>query len=213
MNKRKSSSRPEKRSQPDYQEGLGLERIIFFSDAVFAIAITLLVLEIRLPVGEDILEDFQLFAQLKSMWHEYLAYLISFMVIGTFWMAHHRKFRYIRRYDHRLMILNLLYLMVIAFIPFPSSIISQYPGPTATTVYALTMVLAGLLLAAIWWYASHGGHLIDPDLKASTLRREYIAPLVTAGIFLISIGVAFLDAGISRVVWLLILVSSWYAYR
>lgn len=97
------------------------------------------------------------------MWHEYLAYIISFLVIGRFWMAHHRKYRYIKQYDDRLMFLNLLLLMVIAFIPFPSSIFSKYPDRSATIFYALTMATAGILLAGIWWYASYNNHLVDHD--------------------------------------------------
>src|SRR5512134_2409354 len=85
MNKRKSKSRREMAVESGHQDQLGLERLIFFSDAVFAIAITLLVLEIRLPAGTELLDDSQLFTQLTGMWHEYLAYFISFIVIGTFW--------------------------------------------------------------------------------------------------------------------------------
>jgi uncharacterized membrane protein len=122
---------------------LGLERLIFFSDAVFAIAITLLALEIRLPAGGESLNDTQLFAQLIGMWHRYLAFFISFSVIGVFWISHHRKFRFIERYDRSLLMLNLLLLMMIAFIPFPSSIISENPNRTATIFYAVTMTLVG----------------------------------------------------------------------
>lgn len=86
----------------DHSGELGLERLIFFSDAVFAIAIMLLALEIRLPASENLMDDAQLFAQLAGLWHRYLGYFISFMVIGIFWMAHYRKYRFIKRYDSRL---------------------------------------------------------------------------------------------------------------
>jgi uncharacterized membrane protein len=148
------------------QDQLGLERLIFFSDAVFAIAITLLALEIRLPAGAGSYDDVRLHAQLVGMWQEYLAFMISFLVIGTFWMAHHRKFKLIVRYDGRLMMLNLLLLMVIAFIPFPSSVLSSNPDRTATIFYALTMALAGFMLAAIWAYASWKNRLVDAALAA-----------------------------------------------
>ena len=97
------------------------------------------------------LDNTELTRQLSGMWHEYLAYFISFMVIGTFWIAHHCKYRYIQRYDNRLLFLNLVLLMVIAFIPFPSSIISKYPYRSATIFYALVMALAGLLVWGICW--------------------------------------------------------------
>jgi len=72
---------------------LGLERLVFFSNAVFAIAITLLALDIRLPAGSEMFSDAQLLAALLGIWHKYLAYGISFFVIGTLWIGHHRKFR------------------------------------------------------------------------------------------------------------------------
>ena len=192
---------------------LGLERLIFFSDAVFAIAITLLALEIRLPETDKLLDNSQLSEQLAGMWHEYLAYIISFLVIGTFWMAHHRKYHFIKRYDSRLMMLNLLFLMIVAFIPFPSSIISKYPDRSATVFYALIMVLAGIFLSGIWWYASYRNRLIDAHLDPKQRQRQFITPLITSSIFLLSIGITFWDANLARVSWLLILVASWYANK
>ena len=124
----------------------GLERIVFFSDAVMAIAITLLALEIRLPGNETNLSDAQLLATLGSLWHRYLGYFISFVVIGLYWQSHHRMFRSIRRYDPRLIMLNLLFLLLIGFIPFPTSVIMDYSGLVATVFYAATMVAAGLAL-------------------------------------------------------------------
>lgn len=190
---------------------LGLERLIFFSDAVFAIAITLLVLEIRLPAGAETFSDDQLFARLTGMWHEYLAFVISFLVIGIFWMAHHRKFRLIKRYDNRLAFLNLLFLLVVAFMPFPSHVISQYSQRTATIFYALVMALAGLLLTAVWYYASSNNRLTDPNLSAEQRRRQLIAPLITTAIFIASIGVALWSADLARLSWTLLLPTSMYA--
>jgi uncharacterized membrane protein len=204
---------PANKTVDHHADQLGLERLVFFSDAVFAIAITLLALEIRLPDTDELLTNTQLAAHLAEMWHEYLAYILSFLVIGTFWTAHHRKYRYIIRYDNRLLFLNLLFLMVIAFMPFPSSIISKYPDRSATIFYALTIATAGIFLAVNWWYASHHNRLIDPDLDVHIRRRQLIAPLITTTIFLLSIVISFLNANLSRVSWLLILLVSWYANK
>jgi uncharacterized membrane protein len=195
------------------QDRLGLERLIFFSDAVFAIAITLLALEIRLPAGNDALDDAQLLAALVGIWQKYLAFAISFMVIGTLWIGHHRKFRYIKRYDRGLLILNLLMLMVIAFVPFPSSIISEYSNRTATVFYGLTMFLAALLSTAIWWHASRNYRLIDPHLDAKLRRRQFVAPLATTVAFAFSIGLAFLNADVAKLSWALIAPMSLYLIR
>jgi uncharacterized membrane protein len=197
----------------EHSDQLGLERIVFFSDAVFAIAITLLALEIRLPASESLLTDSQLFEKLTGIWYRYLGYFLSFMVIGVFWMAHHRKFRLIAHYDGRLMLLNLLMLMVVAFIPFPTSLISEYPGRTATIFYALTMIMGELLLGLIWWHASHKNHLIDSSLDAKVRRRQFITPLATSLVFVLSIGIAFISPDLAKLSWFLILPASSYANR
>jgi uncharacterized membrane protein len=195
----------------DQSDPLEMERIVFFSDAVFAIAITLLALEIRLPESESLLDDRELFEQLTGVWHSYLGFFISFMVIGVFWMAHHRKFRLIKRFDSRLMMLNLLMLMVIAFIPFPSSLISKYPGQTATIFYALTMILGELLLGLIWWYASWNNRLTDLDVNQR--RRQFINPIATSLVFALSIGVALASPDLAKFSWFLILPVTLYANR
>ncbi|MCA9908698.1 MAG: DUF1211 domain-containing protein, partial [Anaerolineae bacterium] len=103
--------------EDEEQNRLGLERLIFFSDAVFAIAITLLALEIRLPPStEEALSDQALLDALLALGPRYLAYALSFWIIGAFWIAHHRRYRTINRYDGRLLQLNLLLLMVLAFV-------------------------------------------------------------------------------------------------
>jgi uncharacterized membrane protein len=191
------------------EEDIGLERLMFFSDAVFAIAITLLALEIRLPTAEGALTDDELLTQLLSLWPKYLAYVISFLVIGTFWLGHHRRFRYIRRYDRRLLWFNLLALMCIAFIPFPTGVISESGSRTATIFYALTMTVTGLLSGVIWWYAAWRDRLIDPALDRKHRRYERVAPLVIPAIFLLSIGLAFSDAQLAKYSWSLTLPAAW----
>jgi uncharacterized membrane protein len=197
------------------QHRLGLERLVFFSDAVFAIAVTLLVLDIRLPAGVEVgqLSNEQLRLSLVGIWHKYLAYIISFLVIGIFWISHHRKFRLIQRYDGRLLQLNLLLLMLIAFVPFPSSIISESGNRTATIFYALTMALAGSLLALLWWHAARSKALLAPEVTAEKRRREAVAPVATTLIFLVSIGLAFIDADLAKFSWLLIIPVSLMAGR
>lgn len=214
MDKKTFNTRNTESSEPDNpaQDRFGLDRLVFFSDGVFAIAITLLVLEIRLPGGQA-LDDAQLLAGLLEIWHKYLAYAISFLVIGTFWISHHRKFRYIRRYDGRLLMFNLFFLMVVAFIPFPSSVISETSNSTATIFYALTMVLAGFWMAALWSYASRNNRLTDPHLDAPTRRRELARPLTTSLLFLVSIGIALINGDVARLSWFLILPLTLYANR
>ena len=195
------------------QDKPGLERLIFFSDAVFAIAITLLALDLRLPSDLESPGNAQLLAQLLEIWPKHLAYVVSFLAIGTFWVGHHRRFRLIRRCDRGLLTLNLLYLMVIAFVPFPTSVISETGNRTATIFYALTMALGGLMLATLWWYASWHNRLTDPRLGAQQARREFVPMLLTVGLFVVSIGLAFLDENLARFSWLLVVPISRFGYR
>ena len=204
MNRKKTKLKTDSSPSTDHQDQLGMERMVFFSDAVFAIAITLLVLEIRLPTSEGILRDAQMSPILSGMWHKFLAYVISFLVIGAFWIGHHRKFRYIKRYDYTLLFLNLLMLMGIAFLPFPSSMISEYPYRNVTIFYAFTLMLTSVCSVIIWWYASHNNRLIDPNLDQKQRRRQFVNPIVTSIIFLLSIGIAFLDVNLAKFFWLLI---------
>lgn len=197
----------------DHSDPHGMERIVFFSDAVFAIAITLLALEIRLPAAENLLSDVELLSQLAEIWQKYLAYFISFMVIGVFWIAHHRKFRLIKRYDSRLMLLNLLFLMVIAFIPFPSSLISEYPGRSATNFYALTNIVGEVLLGVIWWYASDHNRLTDPTLDGQARWKQFVNPIAAALVFAVSIGISVFSADLAKFSWILIMPAALYANR
>lgn len=194
-------------------DSVGLERLIFFSDAVFAIAITLLALDIRLPQGLGDLNDQALLRELMSIWPRYLGYVVSFLVLGNFWISHHRKYRYIRRYNSILLQLNLLLLMAIAFIPFPTAILSEFGNRTATIFYALSISLAGLLSTLIWLYATHENRLVDAGMSAAIWRRETRGPLAVIGVFVFSIGVAFINADLAKLSWFLVTVALWLATR
>jgi uncharacterized membrane protein len=190
-------------AEPAHTGAPGIERLVFFSDAVFAIAITLLVLDIRLPVGDTHLTNVQLLTGLLSIWPRYLAYAISFLVIGSAWTSHLRKFHLIRIYDNRLILINLLLLMVVAFIPFPTAILSEYGNRTATIFYALTIVVTGLLSVGMWLYAARAGRLVDPQIGPEKIRQETLRSISIPAIFLVSIALAFWNADAAKYFWLL----------
>ena len=197
-------STPENKETAAADGALGLERLVFFSDAVFAIAITLLALDLRLPADIGALSNAQLLDQLLGNWPQYMAFAISFLAIGTFWFSHHRKFQYIKRCDRGLMFLNLLFLMAIAFVPFPTRVASESGTRTATIFYALTMIAATLLLAAIWRHASHHDRLTGPELDARERKAQWTVLGLTVGLFALSIGLAFLEVSLARVSWFLV---------
>lgn len=194
---------PTRRDTRRSNDLFSLERLVFFSDAVFAIAITLLILDIRLPA--EGLGNEALAIALLNIWPKYLGYFLSFTVIGMFWLAHVRRFRYVHRTDRRLMLLNLLLLMSIAFIPFPTAVISESGNRTATIFYAAAILVAGLLSTCVLIYAAKGGRLLSPGVPAGYLRHEILRSLSVPIVFLLSIPLAFVHADLAKFCWLLIL--------
>ncbi|MEB2334485.1 MAG: TMEM175 family protein [Anaerolineaceae bacterium] len=195
-----------KRLNPPHVESdeIGLERLVFFSDAVFAIAITLLALEIRPPASIAHEGNAELLNSLLSLWPKYLGFFISFLSIGSFWLIHHRQYRHIEQYDTRLMFINLLVLMSVAFIPFSTAVISENGNRTATILYALNASLVGFLSTWLWVYASYNRRLVKADLKPAAIRRAVIRNLIAPTIFLFSIGLSFIDPDLAKFLWLLI---------
>ncbi len=144
-------------------------RIEAFSDGVFAIAITLLVLEIKVPGGEA------LGPGLLHLWPSYLAYAISFIVIGAIWINHHAMFEWIVRADQRLLFLNTLHLMFIAFLPFPTAVLSEafHKGSDqdiAAAFYSGTLTIIGVLVNAIWRYAASNKRLLNEAISAEQAK-------------------------------------------
>ena len=140
-------------------------RVEAFSDGVFAIAITLLALNMKVPGRADLAGmHATLFDALLAQWPAYLAYLISFLTVLIMWVNHHRMFRNIRRTDHSFMMLNGLLLMWVTLVPFPTAMLAEYINHpyarVAAAVYSATFVLIGVTFTALWWYASSGNRLL-----------------------------------------------------
>jgi uncharacterized membrane protein len=142
------------------------ERVVFFSDAVFAIAVTLLVLEIRPPQDTR-----HLLHGLAALWPSYLAYAITFLLIGQVWANHHVMFDHIRSADRMVLFLNTLLLMDIAFLPFAASVLADafrtgHGQRTAVVFYGIVFELAALLFNVIWGYARQGQRLLGTTIDA-----------------------------------------------
>lgn len=189
------------RRGPRVSEDKHLDSIVYFSDAVFAIAITLLILSIEVPGdGPD------LGGRLLDLWPQALSFAISFLVIGKYWFAHHRLWRHIVRYDSVLIWLNLLLLMVIASLPFASELLGLHGDTTvAVVVYAGWMIAAGLLSTLVWWYATRDRRLVDDDLDARFIHHFMVGGLVFPAIFAVSVPVAFVQPTAATLTWLAII--------
>jgi uncharacterized membrane protein len=196
-------------SQSDREGSLGVERIVFFSDAVIAIAITLLVIEIRVPEIPSGLIAAELPGRLLALSPSYLSYFISFFVIGLYWMLHHRIFNYIRRFDRGLIWLNLVFLFFIAFLPFPTAVLGAYPAEQAAVIlYAISVAAIGLAKVGLWWYASRRYRLIDRALEPGAIRAEARRGLIAPVVFLLSIGLALFDPQLAMYSWIVVLPAS-----
>ena len=191
-----------------------LDRIVFFSDAVFAIAITLLVLSIEVPQIPENLVAEELLDQLFDLGRNMLSYVISFLVIFSFWTVHHSIFSSIRGYDRGLLWLNGLFLMAVAFLPFPSALLGEYGDQQlVVAIYGGSMAVTRLLLSAVWWYASIGRRLIASDLDPGLIRAHHVRGVAIPLIFLISIGISFFSVRAAIYSWILLAFSNFVGLR
>jgi uncharacterized membrane protein len=187
------------------EAGKDRDRIVNFSDGVFAIAITILILDINVPEG---LSSAEVSARVLGLWPEYLGYVISFLVLAIYWQAHHRVFRPIKRYDGTLVWLNFLFLMAICFLPFPTSLLGKYGGEQVSVViYAADAAVASLLLGAVSWYATREHRLVTSDLDDEEERIRRLQGLAVPVTFLASIGISFFSPMAAMYSWLLLSVT------
>ena len=176
-----------------------LERLIFLSDGVYAIALTLLAVELVLPESAVDLHGRDLLESLLESWPKVLAFVISFTVIANFWVGHNVLFQHVRRFDGGLMWLALLQLLCVAFIPFPTSVIGGHiSDPVAPQFYFATLLVAGLVMAALWWYMTSGRPLVDPDLNPRFVRRTHLISAILPTTLLILM--ALVAVGIGRLI-------------
>ena len=190
------------------QAGRELDRLVFFSDAVFAIAITILVLDLRVPDIPSELVSRELPSRIVELGPKFLSYVISFLVLAVYWQAHHRVFKPIRGYDGTLLWLNFLFLMAIAFLPFPTSLIGEYAEEQISVmIYAANAALASLLLVTISLYATSGHRLVSPEHDDESERIQRAQGLAVPVVFLASIGVSFLSPMAAMYSWLLLIVT------
>jgi len=180
---------------------LEYDRVLFFSDAVFAIAITLLVVDLRVP---EVVEDTA--QELSRATDRIVSFVISFLVIGLFWMGHHRLFRYVTALDRLLIFLNLLFLGTIAFLPYPTALLfaGNTHEPAAPVFYAACVASAGVAELAVWLYAAHAKGLVPASVPPAVRRYELGQLLPTPIVFGLSIPVAFIAPGVAPFTWILL---------
>jgi uncharacterized membrane protein len=169
-------------------------RVEAFSDGVFAIAITLLILEIHVPeeTGHGLTEA------LAHQWPSYFAYVVSFLVIGVMWVNHHALFGHLAKVDRTLVFLNLLLLMVVAALPWPTALLAEHLRNTddariAGVIYSGLMMVHALIYIAIWWYVTGSGHLLRPTVAIEAARTTRTRFNLGAVVYPATIGLALIS--------------------
>jgi uncharacterized membrane protein len=165
--------------EPIRSSGLFLtkQRLETLVDGIFAIAMTLLVVNLFIPKGAATSElDRILSGQLSSFY----AYAIGFLLLASFWVAHHRQFHYIRHTNTTHVWINIFMLLFVALMPFSASTIANYLAVTSEVIFAGNLLALGLLLMANWIYATRGHRLVEPDLDEVTIKRNLRRTIVAA---------------------------------
>jgi uncharacterized membrane protein len=181
--------------------GAEFSRVLAFSDAVFAIAMTLLIVTVDLPALVHQSNVGELADRLNDVRDSFISFFISFAVIGRYWFAHNQFFALLQRMDSRLLAINLAYLAFIAFLPFPTDLLGNYfENPLSVAIYALTVAIVSTLEAVMFRQAHRAG-LLRHAVPEGVYRWGMHGSLAPVLFFLLSVPVAFLSTGVAATIW------------
>lgn len=192
------------RSNSNQNGRLKLERLSGFSDGVIAIAITLLVLGLEVPSVHEVNER-KLGEYLADAIHPAMGFVLSFVVIGTFWLQHYAIFHYLRCATRPLVVLNGLFLLFLSFIPFPTGLQAVYrEDELAMVLYCFALLLCSTTLLVLWLYAVRDDRLVDPTLSKGVARSMTRRLLVSPGVCLLALAVSFASISAGKLILLTI---------
>jgi len=189
-----------------------VERMILFSDAVFAIAITLLVIEIKIPeIHTPQISEGEVLHELVGLIPRFVGFLISFFLIGMYWTRHHTLFGYVINYTPKLLWLNLLFLLSIVLMPLSTSVFGEFSTPatlhlkTPLIIYVANICFTGAMMFWLWDYVgARANTLCSDSLDKAMVHKAKIRAAIVASVFALTIPVAFIDPYAARYVPLLI---------
>jgi len=189
-------------------------RVEAFSDGVFAIAITLLILEIRVPEAED----GALWNDLLRLWPSYGAYAVSFLTIGVMWVNHHHLMAFVARVDRGLLYRNLALLGVVGFIPFPTALLAEYTAGhglanqrAAVGAYGLTMIVLSIAFTLLWSHLDRHPELTTNDGDPAVIRGSVMQAATGIAAYVVATGVAFVAPIVSLAIYALLVVAFAFA--
>lgn len=184
------------------------DRVLGFSDGVFAFASTLLVLKIDLPAvtAGQLTNDFwQMFLPLAP---QYIANIISFLIIGYYWINHHAIFSLVQRYNSTVVWLNIFFLVFLSFLPFPVDLYGEnFMVPNVVVFYSASLAIVGLMLAIIWFYASHNYRLVSDSLSKKQINYYMVRNLVAPIVFVGAIPLVYVHPILAQLSWIMVIVG------
>lgn len=188
------------------QPGLSPGRIEALADSIFGFAITLLVLAFIVPeLSEAQLAKGELYAYLFSLLPKFITYLASAFVIAIFWIGHSIFFTFVKRSDRVFMLLNVLFVVAVAFFPFPVALLGKYPFQhEAVVLYGATLVVIGILFACMWRYATRGRFLMDHRLSDALIQKGSVIVWVAPLVYFCAVILSFLAVEASILIYLLV---------
>jgi len=180
------------------------QRITGLADGVFGIVMTLLVLGVEVPqVPDEQIADRLLF-EVLLLWPRIVAYVVSFLVLGIYWMGHHTQYHFMRGVDRTALWINIFFFMGVCLVPFTTRLVSEYTGQeVAVTLYALNLIVINLILLIHWRYAARAD-LLKPETGREEMRKATRQILFGVALFAAAIGVAFVSPTASLAVILLV---------
>ncbi len=190
-------------SRDDHLYGLTKTRIEALSDNVFSIAMTLLILELKVPEVPSSLADAELPRGLFELWPKLQSYVISFASLGYFWLNHHFQFHFVRRTNVVMLLLNFLILLHIAFLPFSTALLGDYPHSRVGVIaYGGNLTILSLLMFLHWRYITGDSGLADAELDSRLIRSISRRSFTVCSTFAASIAVAFISPEVSTLIYI-----------
>jgi uncharacterized membrane protein len=182
-----------------------VERVISFSDAVFAFAITLMALSIDIPDLPTHLTQSELLDKLYDLYPQFESYVISFAVIAIFWVSYHQVFNHIKGSHITMVYLNLLFLLLITLLSLSTSLVINYGTyQIPYIIYCFIVIMTSSLLATIWWHATRNKRLVDKNLHPFFIKGVLVNLMSIPIVFTISIIISFVNLDIAQYFWLII---------
>ncbi len=183
-------------------------RVANFSDGVFAFAATLLVVKLDLPQLYGAQAGQHLSDVIVTLWPQYLANIISFLVIGYYWLNHHAIFSMVKKYNMTVVWLNIAFLITLSFIPFPVDLYGDFPNqPWVVVFYSGSLAVVGYFLTILWVYASAKHRLVNPNMSLREINYYTVRNLVAPLVFTLSIPLVYVHPVLAQMSWALVLVG------